>query len=179
MDARTRSELGEQLRRLGDGERGAFDAAFATLLGPVRALCRRMLGDDAFEDAAQRAMLKIFERVATYDGARDGLTWALAITAWECRSVRRERGRARWLDADAVDEPATAPEDSPEAEAARRELSAMAAAIMVELSPADRETLMLALTDEAPAGLAAATMRKRRERAWTRFRAMWRSLHGG
>jgi RNA polymerase sigma-70 factor (ECF subfamily) len=58
-----------------------------------------------------------------------------------------------------------------------RNLAEAALAAMGELSETDRETLVATFLDEvAPA--TGATFRKRRERALTRLRTMFRSLYG-
>jgi RNA polymerase sigma-70 factor (ECF subfamily) len=146
---------------------------FAALWPPVRALCARLLDGDG-EDAAQDAMVRVFARAPEFDRDRDAMTWVLAIAGWQCRTVRRQRGRRR--DAHEIPEDVAGgarPDESTE----RRELLAAAAAIVGELSPADADTLIAAWSGDRDGGIAPATFRKRLERALARFRAAWRSRH--
>jgi RNA polymerase sigma-70 factor (ECF subfamily) len=59
----------------------------------------------------------------------------------------------------------------------RRDLAQAALAAIGELSEVDRQTLLATFLDETPAATGA-TLRKRRERALTRLRNMFRSLYG-
>jgi RNA polymerase sigma factor (sigma-70 family) len=163
--------------RLADGDRAAFDPLFDALWPVLRRFCRRALGDDADgDDAAQEALVRVLARAGELDRDRDALTWALTLAAWECRTVRRRRQRRR--DDSAVPDDVAGGE-APDAIAARRELLAAAADVLDTMSAGDAETLWAAWTgdDEARAGVAPATFRKRLERALARFRAAWRSRH--
>ena len=52
-------------------------------------LCKSLLKNEAdAADAAQEAMQKVFTRAHQYDPTRHALPWALAIAAWECRTVQ-------------------------------------------------------------------------------------------
>jgi len=191
MTGTERTELSRLLARAADGDRAALDPLFAAAWPVTHAFCRRLVGDSDADDAAQEALTKVFARAATFDPARDGLTWILTIASWECRTVRRRRGRRR--DHSSLDVAATAPDaehvsvlalaaprsERPDELAERRELLAAAAAIVGALSPTDAGTLVAAWTDDAAAraALAPATFRKRLERALVRFRAAWRSNH--
>jgi RNA polymerase sigma factor (sigma-70 family) len=170
MDARDRRKLTDDLARLADGDRGAFDAVFSRLLPCVRAFCEKTLTAADAEDAAQLAMEKVFSRACGFDRDRDALTWALSIAAWEVRTICTRRRRARIADVDA--EPID--NATPEHEAMRRELENALADVLGTLSPNDRETLAAVLDDrgEGP------TFRKRKERALTRLREAWRKLYG-
>lgn len=136
----------------------------------VQALSRRMLSEprDA-EDAAQQALLNLFSRASEFDPSRDALPWILAITANECRTLRKRTMRRR----EDLIEPDVAGE---EAESAWRtaEVRSAVEAVIGTLDARDAETLRLAM-DDRPAG---ATFRKRLERAIVRFRARWRTQHG-
>ena len=171
-----RKQLDEQLRRLADGDRSAFEPAYAALWPLVRAFCRRMLAPADAEDAAQRALLKVFDRAASFDPSRAALPWVLAIAAWECRTIRKQHARAREVELPAqerIDEGA-----SPEARLIEAELEAAATSLLGALSEADRETLRATMSEERPAALDAATFRKRRERAVGRLREVWRRVYG-
>jgi RNA polymerase sigma-70 factor (ECF subfamily) len=175
VDARARGELNDQLRRLGDGDRSAFAPAYAALWPLVRAFCRKMVVDQDVDDAAQLTLVKVFERAASFDATRDALPWVLSIAAWECRSLRKKRARSRETS-DAHDEAAS--DESPEQRYVDAELAAAVHAVLGELSKDDRDTLERTMAEEAPQDIAAATFRKRRERALTRLKNVWRRVHG-
>ncbi|GAC1356686.1 MAG: hypothetical protein NVSMB47_10090 [Polyangiales bacterium] len=177
MDTHARATLNEQLRRLADGDRSAFEPAYAALWPVVRAFCRRVLSEADAEDAAQLALLKVFDRAAAYDVRRDALPWVLAIASWECRTLRRRHARRREADPVAL-EVAFDAAASPETAVIDADLSAALTEALGGLTALDRETLEQTMTDEAPAAVAGATFRKRRERALARLQAAWRRVYG-
>src|SRR5688572_1256280 len=127
------------MARLKQGDRSAFTGVFEQTHGPISRLCRSMLHSDAdAADATQEAMCKILERVSDYDPARPALPWALAIAAWECRTLARKRTRRRETD----DPVAERGGDHPEEQLVQQDLVAAAVAALGELSEADRETLI-------------------------------------
>lgn len=162
------------MARLAAGDRSVFTQVFELLWGPVLRLCTRLLGNEAdAADAAQEAMHKILMRASDYDPARPAMPWALAIAAWECRTLRRKRGRRRETAEITPDFGGEHAED----ELMQKDLSAAALAALGELSEADRETLVATFWDEA-ASVSGATLRKRRERALERLRKTFRRLYG-
>jgi RNA polymerase sigma factor (sigma-70 family) len=179
LDEHARSLLNASMRRLADGDRAAFDPVYAALWPAISAFCGRMLGVRAdAEDAAQQTLLKVFHRTSTFDPSRDALTWALAIAAWECRTLRRRAVRAREVAGDEGDAlPSGAP--SPEDRVIARDLEAALSGVLGSLSEQDRTTLLDTLMDRSPVpALSAATFRKRRERAFARLREVWRRVYG-
>jgi RNA polymerase sigma-70 factor (ECF subfamily) len=165
--------------RLADGDRAAFEPVYAALWPAVEAFCRRMLGQgtDA-EDAAQQALLKVFDRASDFDPAGDALTWALTLAAWECRTLRRRTGRARQAPAEQADSvPIDAP--SPEEQLITQDLEEAAREVLGTLSETDRATLRTTVLNETrDRTISGATFRKRRERAFARLREAWRRLYG-
>jgi len=134
-----------------------------------------MLKNDAdAADAAQQAMEKILARVSDYDRRRPAMPWALAIAAWECRTILRKRSRRREVPEDAA---ASSAIDGAEEDVVRRDLTQAALDVLGQVSDADRETLVSTFWDEA-ASVSGATLRKRRERALDRFRNAFRRLYG-
>jgi RNA polymerase sigma-70 factor (ECF subfamily) len=175
-----RGELQRVMTAAADGERSAVTPLFRALWTPLVTYATRFVGDRALaEDCAQDALVKLFAQLPRFDRDRDALTWALAITTWECRSVRRRvqrRGETGELARDGV------PIDPIDGVAVieDRELIRAALAEVDALAPRDREVVAAALTDddELRNALAPATFRKRLERALSRLRANWRARHG-
>lgn len=162
------------MARLADGDRGAFTPVFDALWAPIQRLCVGLLRNEAdAADAAQEAMQKILLRASDYDRTRPAMPWAMAIAAWECRTVARKRGRRRETGELAIERAG----EHAEEELVRRDLMAAALGALGELSEADRETLVATFWDEA-ASVSGATLRKRRERALDRLRRTFRRLYG-
>jgi RNA polymerase sigma-70 factor, ECF subfamily len=161
--------------RLAEGDRSAFTPVFELLWPRVHALCLSLLRQphDA-DDAAQQAMEKILTRASGYDRTRSALPWALAIAAWECRTLRRRAGRRREVSEDALSEVELAA--SLEDDFVRRELESIAVDVLKDLSPEDRSVLMAAYWEEARA-TATPAARKRRQRALARLRTAFRRLY--
>src|SRR5258706_11232819 len=155
------------MARLADGDRSAFTSVFRWLWPPTLRLCLSMLKNEAdAKDAAQQSMEKILSRASDYDASRPALPWALAISAWECRTILRKRGRRRETPEDRAEEPMT---QGAEDDLVRRNLTRAVLDAMGQLSQADKETLIATFWEES-ASASGATLRKRRERAlqWRR-----------
>lgn len=177
MEAGARSQLNDAMARLADGDREAFDVVFATLRPLVEQFARRVLGPGAdAADTAQQALVKLFEQASRYERGHDAVSWALAICAWECRSVRTRRARRR--EVEIAEAPEVASGQDPEQATIAKELEAAASETLGQLSDADRETLLATIEAERPLGVAGATFRKRRERAFARLRQAWRRVYG-
>ena len=177
MDRQRRLELQRCLARLADGDRAAFRAVFDLGWPPVRAIAARLLSDSAdADDAAQLAFLKVLERCAEYQPARDALAWMAGIVSYECMTIRRKAHRRRELADDSLD---ALPDRAPNAEtrALTDELEAAVLVVLGQLNPLDRETLLAAYRGERDPVAKPATFRKRLERALERLRAAWRD-HG-
>jgi RNA polymerase sigma-70 factor (ECF subfamily) len=169
VDEPTRRRLNAQLGALQAGDRSAFDAVFRGLWPVVLGFARRAAPPDEADDVAQTAMVKLFEQVHRYDPQRDGVAWALTLTAWECRTARRRRSRRREASLDAA-----AAADGSEDRMLERLLFEEARALLSTLSPLDQETLEAFMNDTGRG----ATFRKRKERALGRLRQAWRMMHG-
>lgn len=180
-----RERLDPLMARLADGDRGAFDELFGLAWPAVRAFCARLLaGDPDAEDAAQAALLKVFERAAQYRRGEDARAWIMTIAYFECRTLRQKRRRRREVGEGSETVGAVAPSDagafgaSPETVLLRDELSAAIESSLAGLSPLDRETIIASIFEHDRGGVAAATFRKRLERAMGRFKDRWRADHG-
>lgn len=175
MNVPVQEELGTLLTRLADGDRSVFSLVFRRLWGPTHRFCTSLLKNEAdASDAAQQAMEKILERASDYDPTRSPMPWALAIAAWECRTLRRKRFRRREADEREMGEPAT---DGAEDEIQQRDMARAAVTAMGELSKLDQETLLASFWDESTTATGT-TLRKRRERALERLRGAFRRLYG-
>jgi RNA polymerase sigma-70 factor (ECF subfamily) len=175
MGINQHEELDALMARLADGDRSAFTPVFRTLWTPMLRFCRTLARSDAdAADAAQAAMQKILERANDYDRSRPAMPWAFAIAGWECRTLLRKATRRRETPDDAAPEPA---HEFTEDEFVERDLVRAALDALGELSPEDRETLLVTFTEEA-ASVSGATLRKRRQRALDRLRTAFRRLYG-
>lgn len=167
--------LNAAMVRLADGDRSAFSLVFDTLWPLLSGFASRLSANrsDA-EDAAQQALLKVFEHAHRYDPTQDVAAWALTITANECHALRRKR-RAEPLDG--ASETLPAPCASPEASLIERDMIELATEALGTLKAEDAATLSAAWRGERPA-IAPTAFRKRVQRATERLRAAWRSRHG-
>ena len=168
-------ELDALMARLADGDRSVFNQVFRQLWPSTLRLCISLLKHDADgADAAQLAMVKILERASDYDRARPALPWALAIAAWECRTLKRWRQRRHEAPVEDAEGIAAA---GSEQELVDRDLLRAAVASLGELSTLDQETLLSTFWEAESSG-SGATLRKRRERALGRLRSTFRRLYG-
>jgi RNA polymerase sigma-70 factor, ECF subfamily len=177
VERQQRIELQRCLVRLADGDRAAFRPLFDLVRPRVREIAGRMMPHAAdADDAAQVALLKVFERASEFDCERDALAWIVGIVSYECLTIRRKTTRRRESGGEAlraiVDEATSAEE-----RLIATELEEVAVATLGQLRPEDRETLRVAIFGEGERPAKPATFRKRVERALTRLRAAWRD-HG-
>ena len=167
------------MERLADGDREAFHPVFVRLWPLLRGFVARHLPAEDAEDAAQEALLKLFARAAEYDPRRDALRWALGVAAYEIKTARRKRQRRREATGDTGELLAEVPAGGPSAEEqamARQRDEALEAALLA-LGESDAATLRSYAGGERP-DVAAATFRKRVQRALGRLRGIWRTSHG-
>jgi RNA polymerase sigma factor (sigma-70 family) len=173
MNVTERARLHAAMVRFADGERAAFRDVFDGLWPMCLALATRSLVQrvDA-EDVAQRAILKVFDRIVDLDRNLDGVAWAMTITAFEVLTLRKQHLRRR-EDAVAADreDPRSAASD----QLIEHELTTQVHALIGELSDRDRDALDAMLSGRTARG---ETERKRRFRAIERLRAAWRKTYG-
>jgi RNA polymerase sigma-70 factor (ECF subfamily) len=180
MERSQRLAVQDAMERLADGDRSAFDALFGALWPLLRAFCRRATGSEADgDDAAQEALVKVFARASSFDPERDAVSWALAVAAWECRTVRRRAVRRREHGLDGAGD-ARSVDAAADEVLASRQLATAAAELLGALDPRDAATILAAVSGDPAARppVAPATFRKRLERAMARLRAAWRARHG-
>ncbi|HXU74459.1 MAG TPA: sigma-70 family RNA polymerase sigma factor [Polyangia bacterium] len=176
MERQQRTNLQRCLTRLADGDRDAFRVVFDLAWPRAREIAHRLLPAADAEDAAQTALLKLFERANEFDPARDALAWIVGIVSFECLTFRKKAARRREAGAAALPVVADATAN-PEEQTINGELEAVALATLGNLRPEDRETLGIAFFGEGARAVKPATFRKRLERALVRLRAAWRD-HG-
>lgn len=164
----------EDLIRLADGDRSAFDPVFEAAWPRVLTLTRRMVPDAAHaEDVAQRALLRVFERASAYDPARGrAMPWILGIATWEVRTWRAQQRRRR-EDPLELDVATDAPDPVEHAQ-----LVALLHEVLGEQRPEDVQTLLMSAGLLDRPDVAPATFRKRVQRATERLRVAWRRAHG-
>src|SRR6267142_136179 len=178
MEHVPKTDLQGLMERLADGDRSAFHPVFESLWPLLRRFAARHLGPGEADDIAQEALLRVFRRAAEFDPSRSALAWALGIAAFEIRTARRKRQRRREDAVPAGDfESARDPAPTPEETAMQADMETMMRNALGTLRPEDAETLRLYSRGER-AHVAAATFRKRVERALTRLRAAWRTTDG-
>lgn len=177
MDPLDRTDLQGWMVRLAEGDREAFHPVFEILWPLLRSVTSRHLPAPDADDAAQEALVRIFFRAAEFDCSRSALAWALGITAFEVRTARKRRARRREVPPPGTLSDPPDPSASPEDRALQRDLEALLQETMGTLRPDDAETLRLFARGDR-AAVAAATFRKRVERALGRLRAAWRILDG-
>jgi len=159
-----------------DGERAAFQPLFDALWPVLLSFASRTLEPLAdAEDAAQQAMLKVFSRIADFDRARDGVSWALGIAGYEVMTIRKQRTRRRESPVAALERVAQEGGNVEEL-AMTDQLRHAILELVGELAERDRAALAHALAGEEPP--VDETSRKRRFRAIERLRAAWRRAHG-
>ncbi len=178
MERPHRSDLQKLMERLAEGDRAALPPAFDLLWPLLRRFTGRHLPSGEAEDAAQEALLKIFFRAGEFDPSRSALAWALGIAAFEIRTARRRRIRRR-EDPHPVTESGVKrdPNTTPEETVIQEDMEAMLREALGSLRPEDAETLRLYARGDR-AAIAAATFRKRVQRALERLRAVWKVKHG-
>jgi RNA polymerase sigma-70 factor (ECF subfamily) len=154
-----------------------LSGVFSALWPSVHRFCFRYLGQDAdADDAAQRALEKLFAQATDYDPTRPVMAWALTLALWECRTIRRRNSRHRIEPLDQrLQSSVLSPEQFLEGEQLKRALDAA----ISQLSSADQETLSLVLTTEGFGRFENdSRFRKRKQRAVARLKEMWRKLYG-
>ena len=166
-----RKRLREQLIRLKAGDRSAFTPIYDALLPLTVGFARRLVGPNEAEDAAQQALIKLFAQANAYDESKDVATWALSLTAWECRTLNTRARRRREVPIEGALEHA---QYDPTLAMLERKVLEEARAILLTLSPMDQDTLRRAFADEGRGP----TFRKRKQRALARLLAAWRTSHG-
>jgi RNA polymerase sigma factor (sigma-70 family) len=179
MNDRERERINEAMIHLAEGDRGAFDVVFDGLWPDVLAFVRRaMPGHPDDEDVAQRTLLNVFARISEFDTGRDGVAWVFGIASYEVKTLRRQLQRRRETSNDdhsleRVDVTRSSPEDL----VIRADLRAALDEVLTHLSDADRDALLGGEDANSAGGVTRVALRKRRQRALERLRALWSKRH--
>jgi RNA polymerase sigma-70 factor (ECF subfamily) len=177
MDALRRKTIHEAMVRLADGDRSAMNVLVNELWPVVLLFAERGLQHEQdAEDVAQEVFLRICSRISDFDRNLDGLSWAFGIANYEIMTVRTRRKRRRELAGDRELAARADARLSQEEAVIQSELTEAMVLAVGHLSDDDRASLAL----EVPrlANVPTATVRKRRQRALDRLRAVWRNLYG-
>lgn len=170
--------LDQAFARVADGDRASFGPVFEALFPRVRAAALRIIGNPAdADDAAQAAMMKLFESSHRYEPGRSVIGWALALTLWEARTVATFNRRRSQRTDDGVEmvrlPDGHAPADD---EIADRELLELLQSAIADLNPAQQAAVADTLRGFVPGdATAAATLRKQRQRAVEQLRGWFRT----
>lgn len=168
--------LDELAERLAQGDRAAFRPLYTELWPLLLAFCTRALGDEqAAQDAAQEALLKVYARIGHYDRRRGhAVAWAIRIAGYECLTVRKRCKRRREHFSEPPER--VSEQASPEQLAIRRDLVAAVHEQLAGLPAQQVDAIVARLTDEPPkAAVAPATFRKRLQRGLAALRRAWRA----
>jgi len=177
MDALGRKGIHDALLRLSDGDRTAFPVLMEQLWPVILTLAQRGLKHDQdAEDVAQEVFLRICSRISDFDRERDGLSWAFGIAAHEIMTQRRRRQRRR--EELGASEVPLQPDPAPSQEDAiiRHELASALSLVVGRISEEDRTSLGIGPVE--PTAVSGTALRKRRQRALERLRAVWRRVYG-
>lgn len=166
-----RPQLDVWLAEVASGNERAVAPLYSALLPIVLRHCERALGKgpDA-EDAAQSALIKLFEQAPDYDQKTPAVAWALAIAYWQCRTIR-SRARRQKDKTELNHDMDYGHSLDPETLLAQSEVANITQNIVSQLAEEDRILLGLdssaigqALINESPA-----TQRKRKQRLLARL----------
>jgi RNA polymerase sigma factor (sigma-70 family) len=97
------------------GDMRAFERIYGRHVSRVHSLARRMIGDEAADDATQEAFVRVWQKLDTFRGDAALGTWIhrVAVNLFLARRRTLATDRTRFLDAESVAEPAGRP-DRPE-----------------------------------------------------------------
>jgi RNA polymerase sigma factor (sigma-70 family) len=165
-------ELDEQMARLADGDRTAFDPLFAALHPRAVALARLRLDASDADDAAQQALVRVFARASEFTPGRPALPWFYAIAANEIHAVVRRRARARSRESDVDAATRLVARDQPEGLLLEAELRASIRAAIDALDDESARAIRALLGEEPRPDPMPPALRKRVSRAYARLRVI-------
>ena len=171
--------LARTLRQLGDEGSQVLGDFYSALFPTVRRLCRGVLatGAGAAEDIAQDAMLRLVDRIDSWDPARPFLSWQRTVVINMCRNHLRSESRRTTHEDAAAELRSERPAPDPADTASRREIGALVEECLALLPPREREAFVLVDLEHCSAqdaadvmGVAASTVRAALSMARRRLR---------
>jgi len=125
------------------GDEQAFGSLVEAYQRPLFNTALRLAGDyDEARDITQRAFIKAFDRLASFDPGRRFFSWVYRILVNEALDSVNTRGRYRHLDTDDLEDLPGALEASDEA-ARQKETAEHIEAAILRLSPEHRQVVVL------------------------------------
>lgn len=95
----------ELIRAAARGDGRAFETLMSAYERKIYCLCLRMMGNaHDGEDAAQEAMIRIWQKIGQYREAASFSTWVYRVTASACTDALRKRSREAHPSLDALRE---------------------------------------------------------------------------
>lgn len=165
-----------------EGDAGAFATLVERHAGRVLAVCRRELGADDAEDAAQEVFARLWRHAATFQGRASLATWLHRVAINCCRDVQRKAARRPRRTSTDVAELAESLADPAALEdvLAGRGIDAGLRAHIEALPRPQREVVVLVDVCDLPLaevaarqGVAVGTVKSRLHRAHARLAAAW------
>jgi RNA polymerase sigma-70 factor, ECF subfamily len=176
-DAARRKIIHDAMVRLSDGDRNAFDVLVDELWPVILSFAHRGVGQDAdAEDVAQEVFLRVCARITDFDRTRDGLAWTFGIASHEILTHRRRLQRRREVHDDSSFAAKADETASQEDLLMNQEIRLAFEQAVGTLTEEDQRALGL-LTSSEKSGVAAATLRKRKQRALDQLRDLWRAIY--
>lgn len=100
------------IKRAIEGDNDAFESLMSAYERKVYALCLRMMGNrQDGEDAAQEAMVRIWQKLPQYRGEAAFSTWVYRVTASACTDAIRKRSLRAQPSLEAMREEGFEPQD--------------------------------------------------------------------
>jgi RNA polymerase sigma-70 factor (ECF subfamily) len=161
-------------RRFDAGDRDRFDRLYRRYFEYVRAMLRRLSGDEAAaEDLAQEVFLVVLAKLEGVDPEAGVRSWLFQVSRRVASHHRRKRGRER-RRALASEAPAGTP--SPEQQLASVEATRALVEFLDGLEPVDRALFLGAELDGVGVPRLATTLAINQNTAYSRLRSMRRKL---
>lgn len=177
MNLHDKQLLTENLKKLKNGEREAFDPVVNSVSSLLRGFAKKSLNDqNDVEDVVQQILFKVFSRVMDFDSSKDGLPWILAIAHYEILTFRKKTIRRAEKSIEQSHEIKSTTDI--ENEAIEKSLIQSVNELLKEMESKDREVILAKMHDYSLEGINPATYRKRLQRAFEKLRSRWDEKYG-
>jgi RNA polymerase sigma factor (sigma-70 family) len=161
-------ELDAWMSRLADGDRAAFEPLFRALWPRAVAVARRRLDPASADDAAQSALMKLFDHAPEFALGSPVLPWFYAIAANEVRALLRSTRAHAGMEA--IE--AMAARGDPQDAAIEQELRRALACALESLDATSADAIAAVLGDAERPAVESVAFRKRVSRAYARLRVL-------